>query len=119
MRTKYEQTKRGRARRYTYNNALELAFLSALVKAGRKPAIALGDVRILLRQLPEIGSYPAFLVFTDTDFPATAFMFNTVKEFAAEFADVYRDATVLSIICVAAIVKRVGKYFEQHGFDKR
>jgi hypothetical protein len=108
--TVYEQAGRGRARNFSRENVLELAFLAALMDGGVQALpLAAAYAATFLRHV-EIGGVPKWFVFAAGD-PSTGFAADTLNdELFGRFSLQGRPA-VITAINMKEIVARVDEYF--------
>ena len=109
----YEPTVRGRSRRYSWPNALDLAFISAFVKAGVRPSSAAAYAE-LFRDAAMRGQISRFFAFANGD-PTHGEGSDDLdlKEWLLKFP----AATSICLIPVREIADRVDAYFETHGVE--
>lgn len=110
--TEYTSPPRGLSREYSYENALELGFMGALVAGGVKPSRAAPYVASLLRNV-QAGRPREFLVFRGAD-PTTAVATDEIKPATLDQLGPAGDAPgVITLIELGKIIRRVERAFEE------
>jgi hypothetical protein len=110
--TKFQPTISGRARLFSRDNVLELAFLAAFTRAGAKPATCVAFAAAMVRDATnQIGGPFEWLAFTAGDLnSATPFDDFSPKAFA-KIAKKLSPA-VIALVAVGETVRRVNALFE-------
>ena len=116
--TDYLPTVQGRARRYTYANALELAYLAALVDAGVRPAKAVPWADHLRRQARNeelaSGNLREWLVFPAQDQSKAV----ATDDLGQNWLEKFSGARAIKCIPARAIRNRVDKYFAEQAWEE-
>ena len=112
LHTKYEKGQ-GKQRRYYYDNALELAFMVALTKAGLRASAAIG-YSDRFRDLNRQDELRAFFGFADGN-PNVGKMDDA--DSLEQWQHWFPEAVVICLIPVKEIRDRVDTYFKTHGVE--
>jgi hypothetical protein len=113
LRTEYAETVSGSARRFSFENVLELALINAYVRAGvATPSTAAAYADMTLDCLKCGYHIHEFSVFTGGDF-STGYSVDSLDSVDFKAAD--RAAPVFSIVQVGEVLRRVKRLFELEG----
>ena len=111
LRTSFEMTARGRSRRFTYYNAIEIAFVHAFVKSGVKASRAVAYADIFVRDLIFGSEQLRAFVACESGDTGRAFHTNDISKVPAHFEGHYS----FNVIASRALKQRVDDFFQEHG----
>ena len=110
LRTHYEPTVRGRARRYSKKNVLELATVAALVRAGMPVSSAI----VFAEPMSDGLQHEAreWAVFPAGDYARVVWT-NDLSSAVADFKFIDGVAPAFSIVCLGEVRRRVDALFNR------